>query len=209
MKRLPKDIKIHELLSRIRNFGPIYTSNISNQRCIPRGPMLFAGGKIVFFSARYARRFWWSAVRRRNLVVRGRRVTVVASTIRQGEVTMPGRFSRVIFIEGPREMVNSWYIGRHFRRAGFYWVTDEVIEHQLPVNNQQLNLVTLEWRFAEWRCQAQWAVHVLVHGEAFRGRVNVRYGHDPCAFPEGRVPSIPFRYETRATVPRFATRLQG
>lgn len=95
---------------------------------------------------------------------------------------LPAHRTRVLVIRGPRELVNETALAGLFR-AGPHHIRFDT-QHvyyadRRPGSGSDMRDVTMVWQFGAYRAQARPAREALL--ARWSGRVEVRFGADPCA----------------------------
>ncbi|ORY56579.1 uncharacterized protein BCR38DRAFT_355773, partial [Pseudomassariella vexata] len=178
---LPPNCSIQSLLGSIRNCGRIYSCNINP----PNSDSRTAAAKVVFFDRQSTERFLKKArlgeftVGKYCPMVRMNRVRVAA----QKDKDM--RFSRVVKISGPKEIVNRQYLEKVVF-VDFYYDLDVVM-----VCRENEDSCEMEYHFSSFRAQAQkamlnlrnwkrWAMVSRDEGSEKWLEVQISHGVDPC-----------------------------
>ncbi|CAJ2501504.1 Uu.00g043570.m01.CDS01 [Anthostomella pinea] len=185
---LPPNCTINMLLGSIREIGKVYSSNM-----VPPDSSFgysTAGAKIVFWDRAGAHRLddlwgqgdWY--VGTYMLILRPNRIRMAEH--------VASRCSRVLVLHGPSCIVDRHYLTAFFQRLFTFDMNDVVV----IIEDQVHKVRKLEYRFASYRCQAQfaekwcreakhgrqipWAPMSLVERQAWR-QVKISWGSDPCA----------------------------
>jgi hypothetical protein len=172
---LPPNSTENQLLGAIRDTGRVWA-------CVMHPPTRLYGtaaAKVTFFTAAAAQvmlgRTNADGPGRPGLVVGDHCAVVRPDRNPVAEATEPEDHTRVISIAGPREVVTVDNLAAFFRKDFIYEV-DEIIP---LVTGKVINV--LEWRFASYRCQSQWAWRKIQDDAGFQAsNVRVRFERDPC-----------------------------
>ncbi|KAL2257504.1 hypothetical protein VTK26DRAFT_88 [Humicola hyalothermophila] len=168
---LPADISTSELLGAIRNVGKIWASVIS----LPTGVYRTSAAKVTFFTAVAAQTFLSRYGDGDSLLIRGHAAQVRPDRNRVAQPPAPEGHSRVLWICGPKKIVNVEFLTTFFSSIFDYQI-DEVIP---VITGNVINM--LLWRFGSYRCQAKWGYEALQRAPFFReNNMSVSFGRDPC-----------------------------
>ncbi|KAI1749344.1 hypothetical protein F4782DRAFT_533631 [Xylaria castorea] len=177
---LPPGLDHKTLFANVRNCGKVWAAviNGTDHRHIT------AAAKIVFFDVAGAQNLLRQA-REGKFVVGGFIPRVVPNRIKT-EAQRLGPHSRVLHIEGPSCVVNQRCLTALFNEGKIKWEDEEII----ILSNNGI-LTRLEWRFGSYRCQAEFARHLIDRVKRFTllpfdlakiwQSVTVHFGVDPCA----------------------------
>lgn len=141
---LPPDLTHHELLACIRDVDRMWQTVINPAQS---GHQTSAA-KITFFTPEGARALL-DRCRGTGFVVRNYCGTLAYNRNKVPRPNAPRENTRVVVINGPKEIVNVDYLREYFGRR-FFFDIDEV---EPWVAGKVINI--LEWRFGSYRCQAQ------------------------------------------------------
>lgn len=107
------------------------------------------------------------------LKVGGREIYMKYSMNKSGP-RLESQASRVLVIRGVKDKVTEEWLTDFLKsNTGFHWDTDTTVFTPMGSRSK------LEWRFASWRCQAEFIYHEL-RRQFPENTMFVTYGRDPC-----------------------------
>ncbi|KHN98655.1 uncharacterized protein MAM_03779 [Metarhizium album ARSEF 1941] len=167
--QLPPDVKVAELLGKIRDVGRVYATVLSPPDGIKHPK---SAAKLVFFRPAGAQRLLASA-NSNPLVIRGHRAQIVLNRTKCGSQSTEKGESRVLIITGHKSFVNESSLTTYFER-NFVFQIDKV-----RTLTEFEDRVVVEYRFGSYRCQSQMGLKALLEDRP-RGLEMVEFGADPC-----------------------------
>ncbi|KFG80464.1 hypothetical protein MANI_013398 [Metarhizium anisopliae] len=167
--QLPADVKVAELLGKIRNVGRVYATVLSP----PDGSKHpKSAAKLVFFTPAGAQKLLAHG-EGHPVVIRGHRAQIMPNRTKCGSQSTERGESRVLIITGHRRFVNEASLTAYFE-GRFTFQIDKV---QTLVEFQDRAVV--EYQFGSYRCQSQMGHKALLLDRP-RGLEMVEFGADPC-----------------------------
>lgn len=174
---LPPNVSHRTLLVSIHDIGQIYSCVINKPGVGPHGQTLnFAAAKLEFFTRQQAERMYEFGRSGRWKVLGG-----VIRNVRWNDHACEGwtqEGSRCIKITGPAELMHQdywkWYLGQKIQ-----YDIETIIEGE-PRNG----VMTTEWRFGSFRCQACFVYEMILRELA--DVFEVEFVPDPCSLPAYR-----------------------
>jgi len=164
MSGLPPNVTYAELLSSIRDAGRVWASHI--RPATDKYPT--PGAKVTFMTPKAAK----TLIERQYLFIRDRYVRVQYDRNKVSKPQVPKGHTRVLWIYGPKEIVNLEFLNDLFARTCQFQT-----EHaELLCKGQVINII--EWKFSSYRCQAQW-IYLGLKNLADLG-IDVKFMIDPC-----------------------------
>lgn len=167
--QLPPDVKVTELLGKIRNIGRVYAVFINPSDGVAHPK---AAAKLVFFKPEGAQKLL-RQVWAKPIVIRGHRAQITPNRIKYGEHYMENGESRVLIITGNKMFVNRDSLTAYFE-GRFAFQLDDI--HTLVEFHDR---AVIEYKFGSYRCQSQMGMKALLLDRP-RGLEMVEYGADPC-----------------------------
>ncbi|EFY91557.1 hypothetical protein MAC_02442 [Metarhizium acridum CQMa 102] len=167
--QLPPDVKVAELLGKIRNVGRVYATVLSPPDGIKHPK---SAAKLVFFTPAGARKLLAHG-EDHPLVIRGHRAQIMPNRTKCHSQSTERGESRVLIITGHRSFVNEASLTAYFE-GRFTFQIDKV---QTLLEFQDRAVV--EYQFGSYRCQSQMGLKALLLDRP-RGLEMVEFGADPC-----------------------------
>lgn len=178
VKNLPPGCTIRQLIRGITSVGP--TGRILFSKIVPPfRPTHQWAAKVVFATREEAQRLRGLA-QKGEFIMEGRRIWADWHRYFSSSFLALEPITRVLIIEGPKNIVNIYNLDRMFQKELKKVDTEEVIMNELPTGADGVRRRSIVWRFGSWYDQAETAVQQL---EAKYPGIEVRYGLDPCALP--------------------------
>jgi hypothetical protein len=179
---LPGATTVKILLQELTTHGPfdkIYTSHVTPPD--PSQGFTTASAKLTTFTRPGAERLY-RFIASGRLILGHHRALVVWNRIMVGPQPLPQHYSRVLYIRGPKNVVDGHALDRFLReQCGIRFHTQDVF-----VAGESADERAMVWQFGSYRAQAETARVAL--RARWPGLV-VQFGEDPCAVGiQGRPP---------------------
>ncbi|RYP58302.1 hypothetical protein DL769_009022 [Monosporascus sp. CRB-8-3] len=169
VQNIPSDCSYHELLSSFRNIGKILATHISP----PADGHLTCCAKVALYTREAAARLY-AQITAGEIVIRGHRLRCRWNRVKVAPRSEQWH-SRILLIVGPKTEVTRERLDKCFV-DNFVYNMDEIVDHGV-VNG----LGRLEYRFASYPCQAQFAYQTIRSN--FSKATYAEYAYfDPCEF---------------------------